>query len=111
MNDDELNEMLSRSDEEVNVFRDYDIARERSQLEAWRAAGNRGKPPAPLMQFDELPQCYQVDEPFEIETIVEGTEGRGQRKRNTVIYNDGLDDDQWALVSRVAVYFACRHLT
>jgi len=49
------------------------------------------------MQLEELPECYQTDEPFEVEVIVEGTEGRGQRKRNTVVYNDGLSDDQWAL--------------
>jgi hypothetical protein len=99
MNDDELNEMLSRNDDEANVFRDLDIARERTALEHWRAAGNRGKPPQQLMQLEELPECYQTDEPFDVEVIVEGTEGRGQRKRNTVVYNDGLSDDQWALVS------------
>lgn len=97
MNDDELNEMLARNDEEVEIFRDQDIQRERSALEAWRAAGNRGKPPQGLMQVEELPECYQTDEPFEVETIIEGTEGRGQRKRNTVVYTDGLSDDQWAM--------------
>ena len=103
MNDDELNEMLSRDEEEASVFRDLDIARERTALENWRAAGNRGKPPQQLMQLEELPECYQTDEPFEVEVIVEGTEGRGQRKRNTVVYNDGLSDDQWALVSLIAM--------
>src|ERR1700736_4828761 len=102
MNDDELNEMLARNDDEGSVFRDIDIARERTALEHWRAAGNRGKPPQQLMQLEELPECYQTDEPFEVETIIEGTEGRGQRKRNTVVYNDGLSDDQWALVSLIA---------
>ena len=97
MNDDELNEMLARNDEEAEIFRNLDIQRERSALESWRAAGNRGKPPLGLMQIDELPECYQTDEPFEVETIIEGTEGRGQRKRNTVVYTDGLSDDQWAM--------------
>jgi hypothetical protein len=105
MNDDELNEMLARNDDEVNIFRDLDIARERTALENWRAAGNRGKPPQQLMQLEELPECYQTDEPFEVDAIIEGAEGRGQRKRNTVVYNDGLSDDQWALVSLKAVMY------
>src|SRR5882762_8999854 len=98
MNDDELNETLARNEDEGFVFRDIDIARERTALANWRAAGNRGKPPQQLMQLEELAECYQTDEPFEVEVIIEGTEGRGQRKRNNVIYNDGLSDDQWALV-------------
>ena len=102
MNDDELNQMLSRDDGEANTFRDLDITRERTALENWRANGNRGKPPQQLMQLDELPECYRTDEPFEVETIIEGTEGRGQRKRNAVVYNDGLSDDQWALVSLIS---------
>lgn len=99
MNDEELNEMLSRNDQEVEIFRDLDIQRDRIALENWRAAGNRGKPPQQLMQLEELPECYQTDEPFEVENIIEGTEGRGQRKRNAVVYTDGLSDDQWAMVS------------
>ena len=46
-----------------------DIQRERDALEAWRAAGHRGKPPQNLMQFDELPECYQNDEPFEVKEV------------------------------------------
>ncbi|KZP30433.1 hypothetical protein FIBSPDRAFT_777644, partial [Athelia psychrophila] len=97
MNDDELNEMLARDENEAEVFRDFDVARDRQQLEAWRAAGNRGKPPTGLMQFDELPKCYQVDEPFKVETIVEGTENRGQRKREDAVYNNALNDKQSAM--------------
>ncbi|KAG1738616.1 SNF2 family N-terminal domain-containing protein [Suillus paluster] len=97
MNDDELNDMLARSDEEVEIFRSMDLQRERDALDAWRAAGNRGKPPLPLMQLEELPECYQTDEPFEPKEIDESLEGRGQRRRNVVNYNDGLSDEQWAM--------------
>ncbi|KAJ7585616.1 SNF2-family ATP dependent chromatin remodeling factor snf21 [Mycena floridula] len=97
MNDEELNAVIARSEEEAVIFRDMDIKREREQLDGWRAAGNRGKPPPGLMQLEELPECYRNDEPFKIEEIDEATEGRGQRKRTTVSYNDGLDDDTWAL--------------
>jgi hypothetical protein len=98
MNDDELNMMLARNDDEIIKFRDMDIKRERDALEAWRASGHRGRPPAPLLQFDELPECYQSDAPFEVKEIDEAMEGRGQRRRNVVSYTDGLSDDAWAMV-------------
>lgn len=97
MNDDELNAIIKRSDEEEVIFRQMDIDRERNALEAWRAAGNRGKPPPPLMQIEELPECYQTDEPFEVKEVEEAFEGRGQRRRTAVSYNDGMSDDAWAM--------------
>ena len=99
MNDEELNAIIARSEEEAEIFRKLDAERERNALENWRAAGNRGKPPPPLIQLEELPDCYQTDEPFGVEGGVEDVvEGRGARKRNVVSYNDGLDDDTWAMV-------------
>jgi ATP-dependent helicase STH1/SNF2 len=97
MNDEELNEMIARSDEEADIFRAMDLAREREALENWRIAGHRGKPPQQLMQLDELPECYQTDAPFEAKELDEVVEGRGQRRRNVVNYNDGLSDEQWAM--------------
>ena len=54
-----------------------------------------------VMQLEELPECYQTDEPFVTQDGMDElmVEGRGQRKRNVVSYNDGLDDDTWAMVS------------
>ena len=103
MNDDELNELLARHESETAIFREIDLKRERDALEAWRQAGNRGKPPLPLIQLDELPECYQTDEPFDVKDTEEVFEGRGQRRRNVVSYNDGLDDDTWAMV-RIATH-------
>lgn len=102
MNDEEINEIISRADEETEFFRDMDIRRERDAAEAWRAAGNRGKPPPGLMTVEELPDCYRTDAPFEVKDEDEGPEGRGARKRNVVSYNDGLSDEQWAIVSVLA---------
>ena len=104
MNDEELNELIARHESENSIFRDMDIKRERMAAENWRNAGHRGKPPQPLMQLDELPECYQTDEPFEVKEIDDSLEGRGQRRRNVVSYNDGLDDDTWALVSQIIIY-------
>ncbi|KAL6305657.1 SNF2 family N-terminal domain-containing protein [Sparassis latifolia] len=96
MNDEELNELISRGDDEERIFRDIDIQREREALERWKAAGHRGKPPPPLMQLEELPDCYRTEEPFEDKTEYE-EEGRGHRRRVAINYNDGLSDDQWAM--------------
>ncbi|KAK7468468.1 ATP-dependent DNA helicase Snf21 [Stygiomarasmius scandens] len=97
MNDDELNAILARSDQEAEIFRQIDMQREREAVENWRQAGKRGKPLPPLIQVEELPECYQTDEPFEVKDMEEVLEGRGQRKRNVVSYNDGLSDDAWAM--------------
>ncbi|KAH9921336.1 SNF2 family N-terminal domain-containing protein [Fomitopsis serialis] len=97
MNDDEINEIISRSEDEDRIFREIDIQRDREALENWRAAGKRGKPPQPLMQLDELPDCYKSDEPFDNKDEIDEVEGRGHRRRNIVNYTDGLSDDQWAM--------------
>ncbi|CCL99639.1 uncharacterized protein FIBRA_01659 [Fibroporia radiculosa] len=97
MNDEEINEIISRSDEEERIFRDIDIQRDREAQEAWKAAGHRGKPPLPLMQLEELPDCYRTDEPFENKDEFDEVEGRGHRRRAIVNYTDGLSDDQWAM--------------
>lgn len=99
MNDDEINEIIARSDEEANFYRELDVQRERDALERWKAAGNRGKPPPPLITLEELPEFYRSDEPFAYKEDSEEVEGRGHRKRTIVNYNDGLSDDQWAMVS------------
>ena len=98
MNDDELNELIARHKSEIGIFHEMDIQREKDALESWRAQGKRGKPPPPLMQLEELPECYQTDEPFDVKEVDDLVEGRGQRRRNIVSYNDGLSDDAWAMV-------------
>ncbi|KAI0079061.1 hypothetical protein K474DRAFT_1659535 [Panus rudis PR-1116 ss-1] len=97
MNDEEINEIIARNDQEAIIFREMDIQRERDAQEAWKAAGNRGKPPPPLIQLEELPECYRTDEPFGGKDELDELEGRGHRRRTVVNYNDGLDDDQWAM--------------
>jgi ATP-dependent helicase STH1/SNF2 len=69
MNDDELNELIARHKSEVSIFHEMDIQRDKDALESWRARGKRGNPPPPLMQLDELPECYQTDEPFDIKEV------------------------------------------
>lgn len=98
MNDDEINEIIARDDKEIEIFKDMDIQRLRDQKNAWQLAGRHGPPPQPLIQLEELPECYRNDDFFEVSTLDEEMEGRGHRRRNIVTYNDGLSDDAWAMV-------------
>ncbi|KIY45726.1 SNF2-family ATP dependent chromatin remodeling factor snf21 [Fistulina hepatica ATCC 64428] len=97
MTDEELNQLLARQDGEAEIYNQMDIEREREVQGNWIAAGNTGKPPPPLIQLEELPECYRTDEPFVVKEDFELVEGRGQRKRTVVSYNDGLSDDAWAM--------------
>lgn len=49
-----------------------------------------------MIQLEELPECYRIDEPFE---IIDELEGCGHRRKTVFDYNGGLSDDQWAMVS------------
>lgn len=101
MNDDEINEIIGRSEEEVRIFREMDVERERAAEERWRAAGNRGPRPPPLMSIEELPAYWQTDEVHDGKEDEILIEGRGARKRQVVNYSDGLTDEQFAMVSRL----------
>lgn len=97
MNDDEVNEILQRSAEELEIFRNMDIEREREADRAWYSAGNTGLRPSGLMAIEELPPQYQRDQTFDPEAEdgeVMNT-GRGHRRRKEVSYNDGLSDEAW----------------
>lgn len=97
MNDDEVNEILQRSAEELEIFRNMDIEREREADRTWYSAGNTGLRPSGLMAIEELPPQYQRDQTFDPEAEdgeVLNT-GRGHRRRKEVSYNDGLSDEAW----------------
>ncbi|ORZ00685.1 SNF2 family N-terminal domain-domain-containing protein [Syncephalastrum racemosum] len=93
MDDEELNEMLKRSDEELEIFNRIDADRARQEAEYYRR--RRGKPPERLIQEDELPEFYRQEEALvdEVENLLEY--GRGQRVRDQVRYDDGLTEEQW----------------
>ncbi|KZO99691.1 hypothetical protein CALVIDRAFT_476757 [Calocera viscosa TUFC12733] len=101
MNDDEINEILARSDPELEAFRKMDIEREREAERAWRAKGGHGARPERLMQEGELPEVYRRERVYpslleEAETLQ--AEGRGARTRAPVKYVDEEGED---LTSRV----------
>jgi hypothetical protein len=89
-NDEGINGILARSEEEAVLFREMDI-RGSAKLR------KRGRHLLPLVRLEELPDCYRADEPFEIADVVDEIEGRGRHRRTVVNHNDGLDDEQWAV--------------
>jgi ATP-dependent helicase STH1/SNF2 len=91
MDDDDLNMLLARSDDEVEVFRKMDEQRAKDPVYG-TGPGSRRVPR--LMADNELPEIYLSekdpveDEPIEIL-------GRGTRERKTLHYDDGLTEEQW----------------
>ncbi|KAK9708838.1 ATP-dependent DNA helicase Snf21, partial [Basidiobolus ranarum] len=61
LNDDDLNEIIARSDKEIAIFKQMDIDRDSEAEYIWRSAGCRGKKPERLMQEHELPEIYLRD--------------------------------------------------
>lgn len=94
LDDDELNEIISRNDDELILFKKMDEERSRDPL--WGAGkGSR------LFTEEELPPIYlqehvvRVDEPT-------GPVGRGARERKITVYDDGLTEEQWLDVGKSA---------
>jgi ATP-dependent helicase STH1/SNF2 len=91
MDDEDLNMILARSDNELVVFKKMDEERAKD-LTYGSAPGSKRIPR--LMAESELPEIYMSDgnpisdEPEEIK-------GRGARERTRVKYDDGLTEEQW----------------
>ncbi|KAG0146515.1 hypothetical protein CROQUDRAFT_62810 [Cronartium quercuum f. sp. fusiforme G11] len=105
LGDEELNEILKRSDEEFEIFTRMDKDRTLAALEAWRQTprGQAGEPvPERLMTVEELPHVYskEISPPVVVDpNAVEEEEGepgvRKARNRNAVHYDDGLTEEQF----------------
>lgn len=88
LDDDELNEVIARNDDELELFRQFDKDREEN------SPYGEGKSLPRLMDDAELPAVYlQEDIGQEVEDIV--PTGRGARERTQVKYDDGLTEEQW----------------
>ncbi|TPX66244.1 hypothetical protein SpCBS45565_g04602 [Spizellomyces sp. 'palustris'] len=93
LDDTDLNEIIARTEDELELFNKMDADRKAAELQSWRAAGNRGDPPPRLMQDSELPSVYVQEEELPTEQEIEL--GRGARARKEVRYDDGLNEDQF----------------
>jgi ATP-dependent helicase STH1/SNF2 len=92
MEDEELNMLLARSDDEIGVFQKIDEERQKQS-----AYGNKAGCKPRLMGEDELPDIYLGDGnpvPDDTEEVILG---RGARERTKVKYDDGLTEEQWLM--------------
>ncbi|KAL8949070.1 MAG: hypothetical protein Q9222_004795 [Ikaeria aurantiellina] len=90
MEDDDLNQIMARTDDELLVFAELDKERNRDP------DYGPGRALPRLMGEDELPQIYMREEnpaPEEVEEYA----GRGARERTRVKYDDGLTEEQWLM--------------
>ncbi|KAK5664022.1 hypothetical protein OQA88_236 [Cercophora sp. LCS_1] len=93
MDDEELNMILARSEDEIGVFQKLDEERARDPLYG-TLPGCKGIPR--LMGENELPDIY-LSEGNPVEEENEVVLGRGARERTKVKYDDGLTEEQWLM--------------
>jgi ATP-dependent helicase STH1/SNF2 len=86
--DDDLNLIMMRSEDELKLFQEMDEQRNRNSK-----YGPNKKYPR-LLGESELPEIY-VSEDGPVVEEIEETYGRGARERTRVKYDDGLTEEQW----------------
>ena len=91
MDDDDLNMLMMRTEDEMEVFQRIDAERSKTDL-----YGNGKKKPR-LLAENELPDIYLNEDVPVAETEYDGmvNYGRGTRERTRVKYDDGLTEEQW----------------
>lgn len=90
LDDEELNQVLARNDEERQIFKDLD--RQRIANSASAPGGSKSR----LMTEDELPSIYKEDiSQHLMSREPEEYLGRGTRERKVLSYDDGLTEEQW----------------
>lgn len=106
----ELNDILARSDAELELFSHIDTERRRSDEAHWRSR-NPGPLPERLIQESELPPVYRKEPTFtkkEEEPVFDPLSGRRRRQAaGNVTYDDGLSEEQLCVV----VFVCLRRLT
>ncbi|RDW78780.1 putative RSC complex subunit (Sth1) [Aspergillus mulundensis] len=92
MDDDDLNDIMARSDEELSIFQRMDKERQKTSQ-----YGPGHKMPR-LLGENELPEIYMTEEnPVAEETTEIELAGRGARERKVTRYDDGLTEEQWLM--------------
>lgn len=90
MDDDDLNDIMARSDQEVTLFKRMDEERKKTDQYGLGHKYSR------LMTEDELPDIYLAEDNPVTEEVEEYA-GRGARERKSVKYDDGLTEEQWLM--------------
>jgi ATP-dependent helicase STH1/SNF2 len=89
MDDDDLNLIMMRNEDEFKLFQEMD--RQRLAEDPY----GPGRPLGRLIGESELPDIYLNDADPIVEEKDEGPVGRGARERTRVKYDDGLTEEQW----------------
>ena len=97
LTNEELNQIIARSEDEEKLFNKIDADRDREELAAWRAAGNKGKAVDRLITEDELPAHFQQSFEDEFMANEDKEDELVQRKRAVVHYNDNLTEEQFLM--------------
>ena len=95
MEDGELNEIISRGEEELEIFNKMDEQRRKEEEREWKLSGGKGPVPPRLLTDAELPQVYLEDPTANDLPEIPQELGRGNRNRKQVVYDDGLNDNQF----------------
>lgn len=91
MDDEDLNDIMSRSDEELAIFQAID--RQRQETDAY----GPGRRFPRLMAEEELPDIYVAEDNPVTEEVEAEISGRGARERKITRYDDGLTEEQWLM--------------
>jgi ATP-dependent helicase STH1/SNF2 len=92
--DNDLNEIIARNDEELEIYTKLDVERRKAEERSWEQYGGTGPLPPRLMTEEELPSVF-LNDPNADKEVEELYTGRGARARKQVAYDDGLNEDQW----------------
>nr|CAG8501823.1 5256_t:CDS:10 [Entrophospora candida] len=95
LDDDEINELLARGDDELTIFRKIDEEREKIEEREWLSSGSSSVRKGRLIEEHELPPLYLAEHEKIIKAENVEEYGRGQRQRKEVLYDDGLTEDQY----------------
>ncbi|KAI9924424.1 hypothetical protein AWENTII_003830 [Aspergillus wentii] len=91
MDDDDLNDIMARSDVELATFQAID--KQRAETSGY----GTGQALPRLMSESELPDIYMAEENPVAEEVEVDLGGRGARERKTTRYDDGLTEEQWLM--------------
>jgi Superfamily II DNA/RNA helicases, SNF2 family len=89
MDDDDLNEIMARSEDEIGIFQEIDKQRQLT------SPYGPGKPLPRLMCEEELPEIYMQEDNPVTEEVEAEVMGRGARERKVARYDDGLSERQF----------------
>lgn len=94
--DEQLNEMLARTEAEFDLFQEMDAKRYAAASE-WQTETRRDR----LMQPYELPDWMMKDDSevrkivTKVDEIDTANQGKGRREKKSVVYTDGLSEEAW----------------